>query len=213
MPVIAKRFRSFIGNHSFRTLLLRRKQRQALQPPPSDLTTSLLREGGSMVLANLPDPPEHPSSLLLRHQQRQALQPAPFEPNISLLREEGSILITNLPDPPEHPSSLSLPLPPDDTNKLQWLPPIPQQAAAYKEIPNNFNSSTSDNPNTIGAGHRFTELPDPPEQPSSLSPPCRPEQDVVVKDILHATIDKKHHSAIGDEPGRYLPASSKSACH
>lgn len=151
-----------------------------------------------MVLANLPDPPEHPSSLLLRHQQRQALQPAPFEPNISLLREEGSILITNLPDPPEHPSSLSLLLPPDDTNKLQWLPPIRQQAAAYKEIP---------------TGHRFTELPDPPEQPSSLSPPSTiPEQDVVVKDIvLRATIDKKHHSAIGDEPGRYLPASSKSA--
>lgn len=277
MPVIAKRFRSYIGNRSFRSLLLRRRQRQALQPPPIEPTTSLLREEGIIVLTNLPDPPEHPSSLLLGHQQRQALQPPPIQPNISLLQEEGSIVLTNLPDPPEHPSSLvlrrhqqrqamqpppiqpttsllreegsmvhtnlpdppehpsslvllhqqrqllqpppieptisllreeesivltTLPdppehapllsLPPDETDNLQWPPPIRQQAAACKEIPT-FNSSVNNNPDTIGAGHRCTKLPDPPEQPSSLLSLTStiPEQDVVVKDTLHASMDKR----------------------
>lgn len=224
MPVILKRFRSYIGNRSLRSLILRREQRQALQPPsiePTELT----------VLMNLPDPPEHPSSLLLQYSQRQVLQPPLIEPTISSFLREGSIVCTNLPDPPEHPSSLLLrhrrrqalqppsneptsisyllreeestvlmvapdppeqaplvSLLPDDTNNLQRLPPIQQQAAAYNEIAS-FNSPMNNNPNTIAAGHQYTELPDPPAQQSSLLSPPR------------------HHDPIGEEPGHNLPAT------
>ena len=80
-----------------------------------------------------------------------------------------------MPDPPEHTSLLLLP--PDAINQLQLILPLQQQA-----IP---SSSMNKNPNTIRTGHHLSELPDLPEQLTSLlSPPPIPEQEAANGPLL-----------------------------